>query len=495
LRSLLNSRNGSDLRAFFQPAGVAVIGSLREVMGTAYGAIKNMRRFGFSGAIYPINPNPSKYGDIFGSKVYSNVSEVVQPIDLAVVITPPSTVPEVVEECARSGVKAIIVISEGFAESGKEGAALQRKLADIVRHTGVRIIGPNTFGVVNAANGLVTVPPYTDNDKIERGGIAFCSQTGSIGPHQVPLDDWAYPISKMCDLGNKCDVDEVDILNYLADDPETKVVAMHMEDVRNGPEFMRTARRLVACKPLLVLKTGRSEEGARATASHTGSLMGSDQIYDAALRQVGAIRVNTWQELWEVPKTLLYQPLPAGNRFAVITFTGGQGVIAADAASAAGLAVTNFSSDTVRKLSMVFPRLGSNPVDIGPVMSDSRSQSSSNPFHSLEEIVPLVLGDDNVDCATITFSCGRQLVPLYPMVVDMFYRLTKDFSKTVNIWLYGTSLPAMLEMARQLQARRLPAYLDLDIAIKALGCTACYSRTRSSLQYWENSKRRMGNCN
>jgi acyl-CoA synthetase (NDP forming) len=356
-------------------------------------------------------------------------------------------------------------------------------------------MGPNTFGVVNAANGLVTVPPYTDNDKIERGGIAFCSQTGSIGPHQVPLDDWAYPISKMCDLGNKCDVDEVDILNYLVDDPETKVVAVHTEDVRNGPGFMKAARRLVAHKPLVVLKAGRSEAGARATASHTGSLMGSDQIYDAALRQVGAIRVDTWQELWEVPRTLLYQPLPAGNRFAVVTFTGGQGAIAADAASAAGLAVTNFSSDTVRKLSMVFPRLGGNPVDIGPVMSDSRSQSSSNPFYALEQIIPLVLGDANVDCATITFSCGKQLVSLYPMVVDMLHRLTKDFSKTVNIWLYGTSLSAMQEMARQLQARGLPAYFDLDIAIKSLGYAAYYSRAKSSLQNWENSKRKIENCN
>ena len=491
----MNSRNGGDLQAFFQPAGVAVIGSLREVMGTAYGVIKNMRRFGFSGAIYPINPNPSKYGDVFGSKVYSNVNEVPQLIDLAVVITPPPTVPEVVDECARKGVKAVIVMSEGFAESDQEGAALQRKLGDIVRRTGVRIMGPNTFGVVNSANGLVTVPPYTDNDRIERGGIAFCSQTGSIGPHQVPLDDWAYPVSKMCDLGNKCDVDEVDILNYLADDPETRVVALHMEDVRNGPRFMEAARKLVARKPLVVLKAGRSEAGARAAASHTGSLMGTDQIYDAALRQVGAIRVNTWQELWEVPRTLLYQPLPAGNRFAVVTFTGGQGVMAADAASSAGLVVTNFSPATVRRLSLVFPRLGGNPVDIGPVLSDSRSQSSSNPFHALEEIIPLVLGDENVDCITITFSCGRQLVPLHPMIVDMLYRLTKDFPKTVNIWLYGTSLSAMLELARQLQVRGLPAYLDLDIAIKALGCAAYYSGAKASFQYRDNSKQRIGNYN
>ena len=157
--------------------------------------------------------------------------------------------------------------------------------------------------------------------------------------------------------------------------------------------------------------------------------------------------------------------------------------------------MTNFSSATVRKLSQVFPRLGSNPVDIGPAMSDSRSQSSSNPFHALEETIPLVLGDANVDCATITFSCGRQLVPLYPMVVDMLHRLTKDFSKTVNIWLYGTSLSAMQEMARQLQVRGLPAYLDLDIAIKALSCAAYYSRAKSSLQDWQNSKKRIRNCN
>ena len=477
----MSSPNGEGLAAFFEPSAVAVIGSLREVMGTAYGVIKNMRHFGFSGAIYPINPNPANYGEVFGSRVYSNLNGVTGPIDLAVVITPPPTIPAIVEQCVGKGVRAVIVLSEGFAESGEDGAELQRQLVDIARRTGIRIMGPNTFGVVNAANGLVTVPPYTDNSRIERGGIAFCSQTGSIGPHQTPLEDWAYPISKMCDLGNKCDVDEVDILNYLADDLETRVVAMHLEDVRDGPRFMAAARRLVARKPLLILKTGRSEAGARASVSHTGSLMGSDQIYDAALRQVGAIRVSTWEELWEIPKTFEYQPLPAGNQFAVITFTGGQGVIAADAASQAGLAIAEFSSDTVHKLSKVAPRLGPNPVDVGPAISDSHSQSSSNPFAAVEQAASIVLHDANVDCATITFSCGHQLVPMYPMIVDMFDRLTRDVSKTVNVWLYGTSLPAMEELARQLQARGLPAYFDLDIAIKALGCAAYYSKFKSEV--------------
>ena len=475
----MNSQSGSDMQAFFEPVAVAAIGSLREVTGTAYWMIKNMRHFGFSGPIYPINPNPSDYVEVFGSKVYSSVNEIPEPIDLALVITPPSTVPEIVEQCTRKGVKAVIVMSEGFAESGEEGAELQRQLVAIARRSGIRIMGPNTFGVVNSANGLTTIPPYTDQERIERGGVAFCSQTGSIGPHQAPLEDWVYPISKMCDIGNKCDVDEVDILNYLADDPETKVVAMHLEDVRNGPRFMDAARRLVARKPLVILKAGWSEAGARASASHTGSLMVSDRIYDAALKQVGAIRVDTWQELWEVPKTLVYQPLPAGNRFAIITFTGGQGVMAADAAASAGLTMAEFSSDTVRKLSSVFPRLGKNPVDVGPAMSDSRSQSSSNPFYAVEQATSIVLHDANVDCATITFSCGQQLVPMYPMIVDMFDRSTQDVSKAVNIWLYGTSLPAMEEMARQLQSRGLPAYFDLDMAIKALGAAAYYSKVKS----------------
>jgi acyl-CoA synthetase (NDP forming) len=467
------------LSAFFEPAVVAVVGSMRETVGTAYWVMRNMRHFGFSGPIYPVNPNPSEYGEVLGSRVFASVFDVPEPIDLAVAIIPPEATPAVVDECARKGVRAVIVLSEGFAESGREGAVLQRQLEEIARRTGVRVMGPNTFGVVNSANGLVTVPPLTDNERIERGGIALCSQTGSIGPHQAPLDDWAYPISKMCDIGNKCDVNEVDLLDYLADDPQTRVVAMHLEDVREGRRFMEAARRLVARKPLVVLKTGRSEAGARASASHTGSLMGMDEVYDAALKQVGAIRVDTWQEMWEVPKTLLFQPLPAGNRFAVVTFTGGQGVIAADTATAAGLEVASFSEETVHRLSDVSPKLGRNPVDIGPVMSDSRSMSSSNPFAALEAAIPIVLDDPNVDCATITFSTGKQLVPLHPMVVDMLDGATRGSGKTVNVWIYGTSYPAMLELARRLQERGLPSYLDLDIAIKALGAAAGYSGFRS----------------
>ncbi len=465
-------KKSGDLRAFFEPRGVAVFGSMREVPGTAFWVIRNMRQFGFSGPVYAINPAPEMYGEVLGARVYSSVRDVSGPVDLAAVITPPSTVPDIVEACAEKGIPAVIVLSEGFAEIGGEGRALQGRLREIAHRTGTRIMGPNTFGVFNSANGLATIPPYTDQERIEKGGVAFCSQTGSIGPHQNPVADWAYPISKMCDVGNKCDVDEADLLDYLAEDGETRVAALHLEDIRDAGRFLRAARKLTARKPLVVLKTGRSEGGARAAYSHTGSLSASDRIVDAALRQAGALRVETWQELWEVPKTLVYQPLPAGNRFAVITFTGGQGVIAADAAEAAGLELARFSSGTLERLARISPRLDGNPVDIGPVMSDSRSQSSDNPFSVLEDTVPAVLEDGNVDCLTISFYSGKQIVSIHPMIVEMLDRLTRDTPKTVNLWIYGTSTSAMEDLARRLQACGLPAYFDLDMAVKSLGHAA-----------------------
>jgi acyl-CoA synthetase (NDP forming) len=474
----MSGRASGNLRAFFEPISIAAIGSLREVPGTAYWLIRNLREFGYSDPIYPINPDTTKYTEVLGSPVCESVAAVSESIDLAVAIAPPSSMPEIVEQCADKGVPALVILSEGFSESGAEGAELQRRVTEIAREGGVRIMGPNTFGVVNTANGLATIAPYLDPQRMESGGVAVCSQTGSTGPHQMPLEDWGYPISKMCDIGNKCDVDEVDLLDYLADDPQTRVVAMHLEDVRDGRRFMEAARRLVARKPLVILKTGRTQAGARALVSHTGSLMGSDHVYDGAFRQVGALRVATWQQFWEVPRTLLSEPLPRGKRFAVITITGGQGVIAADAAVAAGLEVASFSAETIERLSAVSPRLGGNPVDLGPAMSDSRSQSSGNPFAIVGEAASLVLGDARVDCATVTLCVGRQMVPMFPMLMEMFDEVARKAAKAMNVWVYGTSLQAVEEAVRQLQARGIAAHSDLDVAIHSLGHAARYSAAR-----------------
>lgn len=466
-------RDGNDLKTFFEPESVAVFGSLRDGMGLGYGTIRNMLDFGFKGRVYPVNHN---YSEVLGLKAYAAVSEIAEPIDLAVVITPAPTVPEIIDQCAQKGVKAAVIVSEHFAEAGEKGARLQQQLVDIARRTGIRIMGPNTIGTLNTANGLVTTPYLLGYDSIQKGGIAYCSQSGIVAAQCQPLEDRAYPISKMCDLANKCDVNEVDILNYLADDPETKVVAMHMEDVRDGHGFMDAARKLTARKPLLIFRPARSEAGARASASHTGSLAGNDEVYDSVIKQVGAIRVHTWQEFWEIPRIFAQQRQIGGNRLAIIAYSGGAGVVAADAAAEAGLALANFAPATLDRLRRIDPRAARNPIDLGPILS-----AAADTVFVQDEAIAAILEDDNVDCASIALYVGV-LAPVQ-YIDELLERLMENISKPVTIWLYGTKLSVLEETSRRLEARGLPAFTELEMAVKALGVLAHYSRFRSNLEH------------
>jgi acyl-CoA synthetase (NDP forming) len=468
----MKSRDGKDIWAFFEPRSVAIFGSLKDGTGLGYGAIKNMLDFGFQGKLYPVNPSG---GDVLGLKAYSSIDELFGSIDLAIVITPPQTVPAIIEQCAQKGIKAAVIVSENFAEAGDGGTQLQQQLVDITNRTGIRIIGPNTVGVLNLTNGLVTIPYMIGYKDIRKGGIAYCSQTGIAAAQCQPLGDRAYPISKMCDFGNKCDVNEIDLLNYLSDDPDTQVVVMHLEDVKDGRSFIDAARSIASHKPLFILKPGRTEAGARASASHTGSLAVSDRIYDSAMKQVGAIRVNTWQEYWDIPKVFAYQPLPRGNRIAIVSHSGGAGVVATDSAVEAGLVMANFSDVTLAKLAGLSARLARNPIDLGPALS-----LADAPFSLQEEIIAMVLDDANVDCATIVLY-GGVMSPVR-LVVEMFYRLKRRISKPVTIWFYGTQLSLLEEMSRQLEERGFPTYTDLETAVRALGALSSYAKFRESLQ-------------
>jgi acetyltransferase len=466
-----SQENRSDLKYFFEPASVAVFGSLKEGMGLGYGVIRNMLQFGYSGKIYPVSPSCS--GEVLGFRAYSTVNDVAEPIDAAIVITPPPTVPGIIEQCARKGVKAAVIVSENFAEAGAEGAKFQQQLVDIVRRTGIRIIGPNTIGIFNPASGFVTNPYLITQKKIRKGGIAYCSQTGYVGLAAKPLEDLAMPVSKMCDIGNKCDVDESDVLNYMADDPETKVVAMHIENVKDGRRFMEAARRVVARKPLLILKAGKSEAGAEAMVSHTASLAGNEQVYDSAIKQVGAIRLNSWEEYWEVPKVFAEQPLPKGNRIAIITGAGGLGVVVVDLAVESGLTIAKFSADTKKRLKKLSPRLGGNPIDLGPVLT-----VTEDPFSAQREIIEAVLEDENVDCAAVSVYAGFDA--LIPPITQMFDGLKPHESKPITVWIYGMTHQVLDEMLRQLESRNLPTYLDFELAVKSLSFAAQYSKIKLS---------------
>ena len=336
-------------------------------------------------------------------------------------------------------------------------------------------MGPNTIGSLCTATGFITTPYLLGYRELLRGGIAYVSQSGIVAAQCQPLEDRAYPISKMCDIANKCDVNEVDILNYLADDADTKVVAMHMEDVKDGPGFLEAARRVTARKPLMIFRPARSEEGARASASHTGSLAGNDDVYDCAIRQVGALRISTWQEFWEVPKVFASGRLASGSRMAIIAYSGGAGVVATDAAVQAGLKLAEFTPQTLDKLRSFDRRAARNPVDLGPVLS-----AAENPAAVQEEAIRAVVFDENVDCVSIATYVGVLAPTEY--VRDLFERLVGDSSKPIAIWIYGTQLSVIQEMCKHLDVRGMPTFTELETAVKALGMLSEYSRYRASLE-------------
>jgi len=467
----MHPHEDSVLRPFYEPRGVAVVGSLKDVRGEAYTSIRNMLHFGFSGNIYPINPG---YSEVMGIRAYPTVEDVEGPVDLAMVIVPPPAVPEVIEHCGRKGLRAVIVGTEGFAERGEAGARSQQQLVDVARDHGVRLLGPNTIGLVNTSNGLVTAPYWITYDTIRKGNVAYGSQSGFIGAQGLPLEDRAYPISKMCDFGNKCDLNEADLLEYLVDDPETKVISLHIEAVKEGRRFMDALRRVTARKPVLVFKTGRTEQGATAAASHTGSLAGSAQVCNAALRQAGAITVNTWQEMLDIPKVFAMQPLPSGNRVGVVTATGGVGVAAIDGAVQAGLVIARLSGPTVDRLKSLNPSLGRNPVDLGPTMV-----VAADPFAATEEAVRAVVDDPNVDCCLLVLPSG--IDRWATATVEMFGRLRQRTTKPVSVYIYGTSVSVRDDVARQLDALGVPTYLELETAVRALGVAVQYARSKSRL--------------
>lgn len=461
-------KQDGNLNPLFEPRGIAILGSMRPY-GEGFVAIQNMLACGYDGNIYPVSRSCQ---EVHGRRAYASVQDIEAPVDVAVLITPPPVIPDLVDACGRKGIPYIIVVSEGFAESGPEGAALQRQIVETARRYGSRILGPNTLGVMNGANGLCTNPYFAGDNRPPRGGVSYCSQTGLLTFGVHPLRDRGYPISKICDFGNKCDLNEVDLLSYFAADPETNVTVMHLEDIKDGAAFMTAAREAAAKKPVFVLKPGRSEAGARAVSSHTGSLAGDDKIYDSILRQAGVLRLNTWREYWEVPKALSLQPIPKGNRLAVITASGGGGVIMVDAAQDMGLVPARFAPETLRRLAEVNSRLAKNPVDVGPSMS-VREQ----PFSVYTDVVPLVISDPNVDCAVIICHANPTVVEVFRPLAE----LVRKAGKPVTLFGYGVDLRDMEDSGRQMETMGLPIYFEPEMAARALAYGYAYSQIRHRL--------------
>jgi len=446
-----------DLNPFFEPGSIAIIGSFGTAWFGGKAVIRNLRTFGFSGEIYPVNPS---YKKVSGMKVYPTVVDVPGDVDLAIVMTSSSVAPKIIKECTEKDIRAAVVVADGFGERGDKGSKLQNEMLKVAKPNGLRIIGPNTIGTVNTEAGLVTNPYDVGYKTIRQGSVAISGQTGLVGPQALPLEDLAFGISKICDFGNKCDVDEADLLMYLSDDPKTKVIAMHTEIIRDGSRFLDVAKEVTKRKPVLVFKPGRSEESAKALASHTGSLAGSDKVYDGAFKQARIIRTGSLTELLDFAKTFSQQPPLKGNRIAIVTMTGGAGIMAIDVASECGIIPAELSEKTIEKLNEVYPTLGKNPVDLGPAVP-----VAPNLMMLYRDIVEAVLDDQNVDCIVIVLYASAMMPP--KIYASLFSKL--NFTKPTVIWIYGTNTSSIAETSYHLENANLPVFLDLETAIRALG--------------------------
>ena len=457
-----------DLSPFFEPESVAIIGSLSQIWFGGQAVLKNLHDFGYSGKIYLINPS---YDEVQGVRVYPTIRDVPETVDLAIIVTAARQVPSIVKDCAEKGVRGIIIGADGFAEKDREGTELQNEVVEIARRAGIRIIGPNTVGTVNTATGMVTATYLIGYDKIKKGGIAFAAQTGIIGPQALPYEDWGYGISKICDFGNKCDVDESDLLGYLAEDPDTKVIAMHLEGIRDGRRFLEVAKRVLREKPILILKPGRSKESTKALLSHTGSMAGDQKIYESAFKQAGIIQVNSFKELLEIPRSFSCQPLPRGNRLGIITITGGAGIMAIDTATESGLTLAKLYTETNEKLSKIHPTLVGNPSDLGPLVA----LGGELPYG---EVIEAILNDENVDCIFCVLYGG--LLP-----ADFYLQILNDIKnpedKPMTFWVYGPRSEGVDQICLELGNNGYPVYRDMETATKALGAMYQYAKIKKRL--------------
>jgi acetyltransferase len=441
------------LDAIFRPRSIAVIGASRKPNTIGYQILENLVRHGYAGAVYPVNPTAASVHSI---RAYPSVEEVPDEVDMAVIVVPKQHVVEAAEACGRKGVKGLVVISAGFAEVGGSGVERQKALMEIVRRHGMRLVGPNCMGVLNTAPDrsmnatfAPTMPPA--------GPVSFMSQSGAMG---VTILDYAKEygigISQFVSVGNKPDVSGNDLIQYWAEDERTGVILMYLENFGNPRKFTQLAREITKKKPIIAVKSGRTGAGARAASSHTGALAGTDAATDALLRQCGVIRVDTVEEMFDLAMAFSHQPIPRGNRVAIVTNAGGPGIIIADACEANGLEVTALSEGTTALLAKHFPEEASlaNPIDM---IASANAQS-------YRIAVEAVLADPNVDAVIATF-----VPPLgirQEDVAEAIVSVAAQADKPVMAVLMGREgLPQGLA---ELNAAGIPGYRFPESAVRSL---------------------------
>src|SRR5512142_977138 len=349
------------LDSFFSPGNVAVIGATETPGSVGRTILWNLISSPFGGTVFPVNP---KRPGVLGIKAYPRIADVPEPVELAVIVTPAQTVPGIIGECVDVGVESAIVISAGFKETGAAGADLERQIMEHARRGGMRIIGPNCLGVMSPTSGLNAT---FASAMARRGSVGFISQSGALC---TAILDWSLRenvgFSAFVSIGSMLDVNWGDLIYYLGDDPYTESIVIYMETIGDARAFLSAAREVAMTKPIIVIKPGRTAGAAKAAASHTGSLTGSDEVLEAAFRRSGVLRVNEISELFHMAEVLAKQPRPRGPHLTIVTNAGGPGVLATDALLQGGGELTEISEETMNQLNSFLPAVWShnNPIDV-----------------------------------------------------------------------------------------------------------------------------------
>ncbi|HSB49916.1 MAG TPA: 4-hydroxybutyrate--CoA ligase [Nitrosopumilaceae archaeon] len=445
---------------FLSPKSIAIIGA-SDKRGSVGRTITSNIMNGFKGTVFPISPTRPT---VFYKKAYKSVLDVSQPIDLAVIVIKNTIVPQVLEECGKKKIKGVIVITAGFKEVDEEGKKLEQQLKDIAKKYNIRIIGPNCLGVMNLDPKTMMNSTFLKITP-KSGEIALVSQSGAICA-ALCEDASAQGIgfSAVISMGNKADTNEIDVLKMLANHKQTKVIVMYLEDMGDGQEFLKVSKNITKTlkKPIFVLKSGRSAAGAKAAMSHTGALMGSDKIYDALLRQSGAIRVDTMEELFDYATAFSKQPLPLKGDFVIVSNAGGPAIITTDACEKYGIKMADISS--IRpKIDAVIPPWGSsrNPVDI---VGDAD-------FNRFDNVLNEVLNHKNV--GSVITMCTPSGTLDYDKLAEVIVKHSKNYKKTMLASLMG--LDEGIENRKILSDGGVPYYTYAEGAIRTLATMLRYA--------------------
>lgn len=444
------------LTAFFNPKGIALIGASADPNKLGYALARNLVQSNYQGELHFVNP---KGGMLLGRKMYSNILEVPEPVDLAILLVPAPSVPGLLRDCGRRGISAAIIGSGGFRETGAEGAALEEECAAIARKYQIRLLGPNCIGIMDThlpldATFLPPPPPRP-------GDVAFISQSGAI---LAAVIDWArgqdLGLSRLVSLGNQADICETDVLAPVAADPHTHVLTLYLEGVQDGRRFVSEAKKVSRIKPIIALKVGRFASGQRAVASHTGALAGRESAFNAAFWRAGVIRADTSEEMFDWARALAWSPLPKGRRVAVLTSAGGPGVTAADALEVNRMQMAELSAETVERLKHILPAAASllNPVDLLATATPEQYAAS----------LSCLIADEGVDSVLV-------ILPPLPMqtagaVAKALIPVIYNSEKPVVIALMGERL--IQEAVEHFRAARIPEYRFPERAASALATLA-----------------------